>query len=924
MFCEKCGAQLPDNAKFCERCGSAAPVAVSSAAAAAVGSFDGVVSQGAQTYSTEETFGVGSAYTGAVAVSPKKPFFSNKRNLFLVIGIGAVLLLSILLLVVLLLLPKTVVLDDYFTVVYEGCDGYASAVVDWDGEALEEIDEKIFGDSDDSISQFLSLEDCVSITLDHEDRWLSNGDVITLSYEAIEGFEKKYKVKLKLRNDTVTVEGLEAANAVDPLSYVAFSYDGVNGYADLSIDIPQETVKVSSKGYWLRYELQNDAILVDIVNKKDVVKYSLIYAFNRVENLTNGDVVSCTLQSQENMTSELAKEFGIVLSATEWTTTVSNLIEPLVFNPFDYLNITCSGYNGLGEITYGYSGTVYNVGPMNASLYFEVSSYWFKVYFLDDYGDTEYTVRYNLDGNDSNLSNGDVLSYTYSSNNYSWVPGEVAETMGLKLITDKVTCTVSGLTPLVEYDPFAAYTLPVTGFDGYGSLSNQEWEVTDVGPNLCTLRYRIRYGSVYLYVYPKDSSDYDCYVIFNLVYDADENGLSNGDAITLVYDDSGWYDKQDVIYYAGIDLITDDKVLTVTGLQETTNVSLEGCVVISHTGYSTVGTNSIIVMRPEVTAGDYTIAISASTTGNDRIYFEVKDAEGNVKYSFYFYPDKTKNLTNGDTVTWKTTANYKTLGSQYGIHLTTEPEMQKPVYLMEPKPVAVFDHVSVGFEGFEGYGNITMTVTEDVYTVGSYSIKLTPTFVLDGWSSKCYITVVVADAQGTNLFTTEYRAGNYRNIAANGEITTFTCSASKSQREEWTRQYGILFEEKKEYTVSGLTPLTPVDPREKLTYRFAGENGSIVMTPELGESSYTVGGYTINLSVVMGQGWSSNEAHLIFKVVETATGVEVASGKYYCYNTGLYEGGSVYLRDSFEQDTIAKTTGLLFSREEPAIIVSAK
>jgi hypothetical protein len=218
-----------------------------------------------------------------------------------------------------------------------------------------------------------------------------------------------------------------------------------------------------------------------------------------------------------------------------------------------------------------------------------------------------------------------------------------------------------------------------------------------------------------------------------------------------------------------------------------------------------------------------------------------------------------------------------------------------------------------------------MTLGEDVYTVGDYTFKLTLTYTLGGWNSKCNLVVVVADKSGANLFTVEYRGSNFYDIAANGEIMTFTCNKYDHQRIEILREYGIDFPAKKEYTVSGLKKVTNLDLRDNFDFLFSGEDGNISLAVTPKSEFLLEGPYTIRLSVETVSSWWSSEIQLKFSVEETATGTEVANGYYYVTAiSGLYEGNEIYVSAHFEQYDIGAATGLVLDDGNALLIVSTK
>ncbi len=678
MFCEKCGAKLPDNAVFCDKCG--APV---------------------KTGTTPVT-----AYTvPPVQPTPVKPsalkrFFSVKRNVLITAVAASVLLIAVILLVVFLSMPKKVYLDKYFDIVYSGCDGYATPSVQWNTEALEKIDKKIFGKKSanktgnsvlddiyngvqDIINQSSSLRYYVNITLTYDPQYLSNGDKITVSFSTLtKEFEEKYDVKLALKNQTVTVKGLEEAFLLNPSEKISLSFTGYSGYGKVSVNVPSGDTAIGETGYSARYEARNDGYNVYIIDSEGYSSYTLYYRFDKAASLSEDETITCTVSNAEQINIDLAKKVGIQIPTESTAYKISGLTALSSFNVLEYMTATFSGYSGFG------------------------------------------------------------------------------------------------------------------------------------------------------------------------------------------------------------------------------NLSLEA-------------------KNEEVKVGAYTLKLSPEVTSSRcRITVYVCDSDGNQLRSVNYTADKYKLFANSDNVTFALNTQGSTLEADYGITLPESVSLsvsglEQPI---DPKP---FDRLDISFTGYEGYGVINMSVKEEIYSVGNYTFKLTSSLDTDSWSKNCSLTIVVADASGSNLFTVEYRASGYYDIKANGETVTFKCRTGSSEREKIASQYGIYFEESIDYTVTGLNPTIQIDPRDMLTYTFSGENGSIILEFGLKQAAVTAGAYTINLSVENYVEWSTHYSKLNF-IMTDAEGSEVASGYYRASSGRLSEGNTVSVYKNFSADDIAEATGILFNTETKNIIVSTK
>lgn len=681
MFCQKCGAKMPDDASFCDQCGT--PVHNASAAPQ-----PGDVSQA--------NGGVPPYAPIPAAPSPLRQFFSVKRNLILTAAAAAVVLIGIILLIVLLSGPKTVYIDNYFDIVYTGCNGYATPSVKWDEEALAKLDDKVFrkkkpelddsilGALADQIFQSVSLRHLVNVSFSYDSAYLSNGDKITVKYTPlIPDLEKTYDIKLKLRKDEIKVKGLTEPVAINPTEQVTISFSGYSGYGYAEVKVPAGDTPIGETGYSSRYESTGDGFRLMIIRNEDkYVLHTLYYRLNKAGALSEGDKLLC--------------------------------------------------------------------------------------------------------------SAGDPAEINRA----------LAESVGLSIPEAPVEYTVSGLTRLTLFDPSEHLNPTFSGFSGYGSIA----------------------------------------------LEASQSGVQ---------------------------------------------------------------------------ISDYTVKLLPDTSNNRcLVTLEVCDAAGNTLRSLRYTADKTRSFANGDTITFELSTDESALEADYGITLPatfgiTVNGLEAPV---DPKP---FDRLNVVFSGYEGYGMLDMTVTEEVYTVGGYTFKLTPTLEVEGWSRNCSLTIVVANAQGANLFTVEYRSNDFYNIEANGKSVTFDCRTGSYELERIATEYGIFFEESHAFTVSGLKPTVSVNPREMLTFSFVGENGSIALEFGLKESLITVGDYKINLTFKNEVRWSTHYATLTFTMTD-ASGNLLAEGGYTASSGWLNEGDTISIHPDFNRDDIASATGVLFDNDSQQLIVSTK
>ena len=520
-------------------------------------------------------------------------------------------------------------------------------------------------------------------------------------------------------------------------------------------------------------------------------------------------------------------------------------------------------------------------------------------------------VSVSLDRENAYLKNGDKITVSVK-------PGftDFEKLYKIKLAVRHSTVKVSGLKEAVEFNPFEGVSVVFDGYTGFGKATvNVPSSPVMIGDSRLAAEFTSAADGYRIKIYDstgENPSTYHLRCTFDRVL-----SLSNGDVITCTVQDA---DR--LVSVMGVSLSAAEKKVTVGGLRDMLSYDPSNEVSVVFSGFSGYG-DAEIKLPGDKSLGNYIIRTEADvSTSRLRLYMILCDANGNELRKLRYDADKTKYFANSDTVTFSLNTSGNTLEADYGITLAetftvTVSGLEEPV---DPK---FADRLSVAFEGFEGYGKIgSLTIVgEDVYTVGKYTFKLTPTLDPVSLFGKCLLSVVVADESG-NLFTVEYRAGSFSNLGANGEEVKFTCRTGSSGREKIARQYGIALPESLDYTVSGLKATTAVDPREMLTYAFSGANGKIVLDFGLKQAEMTAGGCTIALKVESDESWGSHKTTLTFTV--TAEDGTEYTGKYYANSGSLSEGDTVSVYQNINVSKIAEATGLVFSNESVKVIVSTK
>ncbi|MBO5952975.1 MAG: zinc ribbon domain-containing protein [Oscillospiraceae bacterium] len=206
MFCEKCGKEVESGSRFCQNCG--ATVAVETVPAA--------------------------ASTGVPIGQKVAALLKDKKKAPIVYGVGAAILAAIVLIIVLVSLPRTVVLDDYITIQYDGLSTVGTAELELDEEGLmKDLGKDLTMKELNTLYAALMKAD-FKLELDTTEN-LSNGDNIHITFSYNEEALKQYDVRIKLKKDTRTVEGLQEPVFLDVFEKLELTYEGCAPYTKVTV-----------------------------------------------------------------------------------------------------------------------------------------------------------------------------------------------------------------------------------------------------------------------------------------------------------------------------------------------------------------------------------------------------------------------------------------------------------------------------------------------------------------------------------------------------------------------------------------------------------------------------------------------------------------------------------------------------------------
>ena len=259
-----------------------------------------------------------------------------KKSVVIILAVVAVAVVALLLV---LFLPKTIVIDDYIEISVNGYDGYATASISIDKDA---IFEKVAKKADSQTLLYGRIYDVVDVDLDKYNE-LSNGDVIQLELDVDEAYFESLGYKIKLKKNIYTVTDLPEAKTLNPFKHLEITYEGYDPY--------------------VRPILTNTA--------EDSSIASNISFYTDTYYVSEGD--EFTVQASVNK--DLFFDKGYVVETENKTYTATDIPQPEEINLFELLTVSFSGVDGKGKInqTVDESNAAYE--KLNVHFYFNKSSY---------------------------------------------------------------------------------------------------------------------------------------------------------------------------------------------------------------------------------------------------------------------------------------------------------------------------------------------------------------------------------------------------------------------------------------------------------------------------------------------------------------------------------------------------------------------
>ena len=627
----------------------------------------------------------------SIAPAAKKPspldeFFKNKRNIFICLGAAAFLFLAFIIIIIIAVQPKTIRIDDYFTVTVEGSDGFGRARVEWDEEKLAEISREVakrgrkkekekltdaLGGLGGALSELhestFRLRYFVNVKLDPSSG-LKNGDEITVTAEASEEFEKTYDVKIKLREDKIKVKDLPGITEFDPLKNITLRYEGFEGYGNVLFDLPSDAQNESFGT--VSYRAGNNQVQVTL-QSADGTRRTVTYSFKIPENLKNGDKITVSLEGA-NTNEELASALGVTLTAPSEVYTADGLTPLVSCDPSELVTLTGEGYSG--HATASLKVKKESVKQGDQTLLLSADEGWSTLYLrigIQSGGETVHSLSYTAKvENDGELKNGDKLVFT--ADDYDI---EAARSRGGIELPKSFSCELSGLKTATAADPLSALTVSYTGYEEYGkavpALSAATVKAGDYTMKL-TLNEDYSHS---LTVIVADKTDKN---LFSLTYSLDKSSsLKNGDELRYYHrSSSGIRNLDAALENYGLEF-PEEKTFKVSSLKATTAVDLR-----EYLSYSFSGENGSIgvtasLTKSSLTAGGYTITMEIAQERewwNDylREKFTVTDAAGTVVATGCYQIGKITGYSEGDVMYVEERFDQREIVEATGLLFSTE------------------------------------------------------------------------------------------------------------------------------------------------------------------------------------------------------------------------------------------------------------
>lgn len=224
MFCEKCGMELEADAVFCEKCGAK-------------------VSNDEAINLNQNNVDVSDNIKASTSINASNNFdFSKWTKDKRFWGVLSLVIICMLLIIISMSQPKKLNLNEYISVEFEGYNSIGTANINIDSDGIEAklaeimklepkddsfIGELLSEEPYEEMQKILDCEDLFEVSIDKSDA-LTNGDVVTLSFEIDNETAKEYNVRYVGKETEYVVEGLEDIEIIDAFADFTVEFQGIS------------------------------------------------------------------------------------------------------------------------------------------------------------------------------------------------------------------------------------------------------------------------------------------------------------------------------------------------------------------------------------------------------------------------------------------------------------------------------------------------------------------------------------------------------------------------------------------------------------------------------------------------------------------------------------------------------------------------
>ncbi len=358
MICNQCGAENQEGTLFCESCGAQMPETAEAAPVAA-------------------------------PVTPKADAMSLlKKNKWILIAVAAVLLVAVVLVCIFAFRKKDVLLTDFLNLETTGYNTVGSAEVEFDHVSLAmyllgEKDIVKYGDYDidlsdedeledweddikdeygkDKVKKILKFCESIEISADYSDGALSDGDEITVELEWDEDRAEELRLNVTGEEKEFIVEGLKPVETINIFDYITLAPSGYDTLGSVSLCSQQETeVQVGdvtfsffegSSGFKISFEDEYG----------DVQEYGFSASLDtNMSNASNGDILTATVDLR--LDEEDLLRHGAAVECTTAELVVEGLPPLTEVDLLENIVVIFEGVEGDGEATVTYAEQTIQIG----------------------------------------------------------------------------------------------------------------------------------------------------------------------------------------------------------------------------------------------------------------------------------------------------------------------------------------------------------------------------------------------------------------------------------------------------------------------------------------------------------------------------------------------------------------------------------